>query len=146
MADLRSQLGNLNAKIATSKKEAGVAKSKKFETQRSETQEEIEKCDREIETLTDQIEKLQQSTSQVGEQLRTQREEAAAYNEAITQRKKTAESRNQKVVSEIRGTKDLIAKLDAELLDLEKREAVCKELYDSFQAPIPVIERILSNI
>jgi chromosome segregation ATPase len=145
MEEARSQLALLTRDLESTKRERDADQVRKLQNDKKELQAELDACETEIQELTQAIPRRRQVTMKLKENLETRRAELDSESDSAKNRTQLAESRIRDLTSGIRSTASLLVKLDAELSNLESREAACAELYESLQEPIPVIQRIFSK-
>lgn len=102
-------------------------------------------ADAEIKIVTTKVEKIRTRTNKLKDRLKNARQTIEDKGSTMQQRKEQTKINTDKVAEEINATKQEIATADRELQELDQRETLVRDLYESLKQPIPSINRIFSQ-
>ena len=144
MNKINLQIQKLQEQIEGFQEQLQSDRAEQIEKEKTQIENEIQSIDKEIEERTKNIENLRKSNASLKAQIQKAKAIADSKSNNLKERTKDAEAKNSYVSEQIEITKKKLSEISLEISELEQREKLCSELFNSLKEPLPSIEYIFS--
>lgn len=139
------KLKSIQKQIAQCNQQIQAIKSTSYQTIENDINSKIESTNTEIEKLKFNVKNLRKRTNELKAQLENKKKEIETRSSTINQTKNELMMKDGQLTDSINTITQKISRADAEIAELEQREAICSSLFESLKRPIPSIQRIFTN-
>ncbi|KAH0791136.1 hypothetical protein GPJ56_004947 [Histomonas meleagridis] len=144
MNKINMQIQKLQEQIEELQESLQSDRTEQIEKEKAQIENEIQSIDKEIEERTKNVEKLKKSNASLKAQIQKAKIIADSKSNNLKERRKDAEAKNARVTEQIEITKKKLSEINLDISELEQREKMCSELFNSLKEPLPSIESIFS--
>lgn len=146
MEKIESQIELLQRQIDEFGEDRHEEQLRALRNKEAELNEQIKNVDLQIKEVNENIIVLKRSNKALNKKKKEAETNLKNMHEAMKKKKKEIERKNQSVMKQHEQSKKQLAEMEREIVELEKREKLCSELYLSLREPIPSIEYIFKDL